>query len=355
MISVSLCMIVRDEEAVLSRCLDSVKDVVDEIVIVDTGSQDRTREIALQYTDRVFEFPWIHDFSAARNFSFEQAKMDYILWLDADDVLPDPEGFRQMLRQLPPEADTVMLPYQTAFDQEGKPTFWFYRERLMRRDPRALWKGAVHEVITPFGVTLRRDVPVRHLKPPAPYSRRNLEIYQDQLAQGKSFEPRDQFYYARELYYHREYNEAISQLEKYLEGAGWVENQIEACMVLASCHEAQGRQLNAIRALCSSFVYDRPRPAVCCRLGKIFTQQSKWEQAVFWYHTALDTPRQEESGAFISEDDTGYLPCIQLAFCYGKLKQPEKGRYYNDLAGGFKPQDPHYLHNKTYYEGILGS
>ena len=78
-------MIVRNEEDVLARCLDSVSSLVDEIIIVDTGSQDKTREIAARYTDHVYDFTWIDDFAAARNFSFSKATMDYQMWLDADD------------------------------------------------------------------------------------------------------------------------------------------------------------------------------------------------------------------------------------------------------------------------------
>ena len=66
----SVCMIVKDEEEVLARCLDSVKDAADELVIADTGSTDATVSIARRYTDRVFSFAWTDDFSAARNFSF---------------------------------------------------------------------------------------------------------------------------------------------------------------------------------------------------------------------------------------------------------------------------------------------
>ena len=76
MATVSLCMIVRNEEDVLGRCLESVKDIVDEIIIVDTGSTDRTKEIAGRFTNTVYDFPWIDDFSAARNFSFSKATID---------------------------------------------------------------------------------------------------------------------------------------------------------------------------------------------------------------------------------------------------------------------------------------
>ncbi len=79
MITISLCMIVKNEEQVLERCLASAAPLVDEIIIVDTGSTDRTREIALRFTDRLLHFAWIDNFSAARNYSFDAATQDYIL------------------------------------------------------------------------------------------------------------------------------------------------------------------------------------------------------------------------------------------------------------------------------------
>ena len=74
---ISLCMIVRNEEAVLGRCLDSVADLVDEIILADTGSTDRTKAIAAEYAAKVYDFPWCDDFSAARNFAVSQAVGDY--------------------------------------------------------------------------------------------------------------------------------------------------------------------------------------------------------------------------------------------------------------------------------------
>ncbi|WP_306481128.1 glycosyltransferase family 2 protein [Bacillus toyonensis] len=86
MITISLCMIVKNEESSLGQCLQSIEGVPDEIIIVDTGSTDKTKEIALKWTSHVLDFEWINDFAAARNFAFQHATMDYILWLDADDV-----------------------------------------------------------------------------------------------------------------------------------------------------------------------------------------------------------------------------------------------------------------------------
>src|SRR5690606_41842433 len=87
MITISLCMIVKDEEDVIGRCLDCVKDIMDEIIIVDTGSTDRTKEIVSAYTSNIYDFEWIDDFSVARNYSFSKATNDYIMWLYADYVI----------------------------------------------------------------------------------------------------------------------------------------------------------------------------------------------------------------------------------------------------------------------------
>ncbi|EFM09009.1 glycosyl transferase family 2 [Paenibacillus curdlanolyticus YK9] len=85
--SISLCMIVKNEAPSLKRCLDSVKGLVDEIVVVDTGSTDNTIDIALQYTSNVFSFTWMNNFAAARNESIRHATSDWILVLDADEYI----------------------------------------------------------------------------------------------------------------------------------------------------------------------------------------------------------------------------------------------------------------------------
>ena len=85
--SLSLCMIVKNEENTLSRCLESVKDIVDEIIIVDTGSTDNTVEIAKSYGAKVFFYKWDNSFANARNYSLSKASKDWILIMDADDEL----------------------------------------------------------------------------------------------------------------------------------------------------------------------------------------------------------------------------------------------------------------------------
>ena len=88
---VSLTMILRDEEKNLPNCLESVRGVFDEIVVLDTGSRDRTIEIARSFGARVFDFVWVDDFAAARNAALARATGDYAFWLDADDLIEPPE------------------------------------------------------------------------------------------------------------------------------------------------------------------------------------------------------------------------------------------------------------------------
>lgn len=142
MISISLCMIVKNEQEVLDRCLSSVKDLVDEIIIVDTGSTDSTKQIAKKYTKKIYNFKWIDDFSAARNFSFSKATKDYIMWLDADDVIfkKDRQNLKIIKTTLDKTIDIVMMKYNMGFDKDNNPSLSYYRERLLSRKKQYVWE-----------------------------------------------------------------------------------------------------------------------------------------------------------------------------------------------------------------------
>jgi glycosyltransferase involved in cell wall biosynthesis len=160
---VSLAMIVRDEQENLPHCLGSVAGLFDEIVVVDTGSTDRTREIAREFGARVFDFVWVDDFAAARNAALARATGDYALWLDADDVIDPPQRVRleQFIGDLRPAeqaAHVVKCACDPGPDGSGGDTV-VDRIRLfpLRQDVR--WTYRVHEQILP---ALRRaNVPVR--------------------------------------------------------------------------------------------------------------------------------------------------------------------------------------------------
>ena len=355
MVSVSLCMIVKNEEDVLERCLESAADLVDEIIIVDTGSTDRTREIAARYTDKIFDFLWRDDFAAARNESFSHAAMDYCLWLDADDVLleEDQEKIRALKEELDPGVSVVMAPYHTGFDESGRVTFSYYRERLIKNRAGMSWAGAVHEVVPPVGTVLYGDFAVTHKKTRPSDPDRNLRIYQSQLEAGKELEPRQQFYYGRELYYHHRWEEALEVFEAFLEeGRGWVENNIDACCHCAYCQKELGHEQAALAALLRTFTYDRPRAEVCCDIGLWFFQREQYRQAAYWYALALTCARDDRRGGFVSPDCYGYLPCIQLCVCYSRLGDLQRAEMFNELAALYKPDSPSVLHNRAVFQAL---
>jgi tetratricopeptide (TPR) repeat protein len=150
--TVSLCMIVKDEEAQLPRCLASARPFVDEMIVVDTGSGDRTVEIASSLGARVFSFPWSHDFSAARNESLRHAHGDWILYLDADERLQC-TGTRGCLREAAtnPGVDAFSVPINSR-KHRGDESYYHvaYNIRMFRNLPGIHFEGAVHERVEPF-------------------------------------------------------------------------------------------------------------------------------------------------------------------------------------------------------------
>lgn len=144
--TLSLTLIVKNEEHHLPRILQNAHLYADEIVIVDTGSEDRTKDIAKTYTDKVYDFVWCDDFSKARNFGIEKCTKDFILWLDADDVIPDIDA--QRIKQLlapPIDWDVCCLPYHVMLDPKGNIIRTVSRERLFRNNRNIAFRFPVHE------------------------------------------------------------------------------------------------------------------------------------------------------------------------------------------------------------------
>lgn len=146
----SVCMIVKNEENVLERCLESLKGIPDEIIIVDTGSQDQTKEIALRYTDKVFDFVWVNDFSKARNYAASKATGEWILVIDADEYV-ERESFKKFKRELkdnPPEHDILSVQIVSFVGNIGRSTSLNYHERLYRNNGLISYYRPVHEMLT---------------------------------------------------------------------------------------------------------------------------------------------------------------------------------------------------------------
>lgn len=355
-ITISLCMIVRDEEKTIERCLNSVQDIVDEIIIVDTGSTDRTRELVRKYTDKVHNFTWVDDFAAARNKVFSYATKQYILWLDADDVIfePDRIKFQKLRDGFDTAVDVVNMPYLLSFDESGQVTFSLRRNRLVKRSRNFQWKGAVHEYLEVSGNILNSDIAIAH-KSEGHDSERNLRIYEKRLAKGEEFTPRDLYYFGNELYDHKQYERALEYYVKFLDTEkGWVEDNISTCGKMADIYKSLGDQEKSQACLYKSFEYDAPRAEFCCRLGFNFLNSEKFKQAAFWYKLATELEHPIECWGPRIEACWTWLPHLQLCVCYDRLGKYELAYKHNEIARTFQPESPQILYNKKYFEGVLG-
>lgn len=350
----SLCMIVKNEEAVLDRCLAGAALFADEIIVVDTGSNDKTKEIAGKYTDKIYDFKWTDDFSAARNFSISKATGDYFMWLDADDVIDKAniKKINALKNSLNTDVNIVLMKYNTAFDNAGNPVFSFYRERIIKNDGTNYFDGEIHEAIPLTGKLEYSEIEINHKKEKTNEPQRNLRIFRKMIAKGRQLSPREQYYYGRELYYNNFYFNAVSQFNQFLaEKKGLASDNIEACLLAGKCYLKLSDEDKALEMFFKSFCYDTPRGEACCNIGDFFLERGNYETAVFWYKTALNCPQNPESG-FFQRDFYDFVPLMQLCVCYDRMGNLEKAEEYNEKAGKIKPYDKSYRYNKEYFENL---
>lgn len=168
MIRLSACLIVKNEAIFLPRCLESIRSFVDEIIVVDTGSDDDTVRIAGSYGAQVYHFAWTDDFSAARNESLRHAKGDWILYIDADETIDTENAAR--IRQVITRKDIMAATIRQRIPQQaGNIATSFYSEycRLFRCHPAIRFEGKIHEQILPAierqgGRVLCTDIIIHH-------------------------------------------------------------------------------------------------------------------------------------------------------------------------------------------------
>jgi len=235
-------MIVKNEESCLETCLNSVKDV-DEIVIVDTGSTDRTIEIAKKFTDKVHsgeEYLWRDDFSFSRNQSLEKCTGDWILIIDADEIL-EKDGVVK-IRQFIENTSSNSAHFDTI--SESNVSHIHKSIRLFRRNPDIYWKGKIHNYLSisegekvPISIIYGRSL--AHKNDPD----RALRILSKVVTEEATC-IREKFYLAREYWYRKEYEKAIIQYKEYLKVGVWGPEIAEAWLMKARCywHLKRGEQ-----------------------------------------------------------------------------------------------------------------
>ncbi|MEG0133137.1 MAG: glycosyltransferase family 2 protein [Clostridium sp.] len=353
-IDISLCMIVKDEESVIERCITSIRDAVDEVIIVDTGSSDRTKEIAESLGCKIYDFKWIDNFAEARNYGFSKATKDYIMWLDADDVIGE-ESIKRLIdlkNNFDVSVKSVTMNYVLGQDTKGNTISSLRRNRLVKRSCGFKWIGAIHEYLAVEEPIINADIDIIHKKEKH-YTDRNLRIFKSIISSGEILSVRDMFYYGNELYYNGLYDEAIEQYNKFLEfDEAWVEDRKIACKNLANCYAFKDDKDSALKILFKSFEFDAPRADFCCIIGDILLDRDIVDGAIFWYEIAAKWMPPKDYLALMDTAYYTWVPNLQLCVAYFKKGDIDKSVYHNEEAAKYIPDNPKIEYNRELFEKI---
>jgi len=239
-------MIVKDEEVMLESCLKSIQNA-DEIIICDTGSTDKTIEIAKKYTDKVFtDYIWNDNFAEARNHANSKATGDWILVIDADETL-EKNGIKKIkdiLKELPDKYDSLSCNVKSAKDG-----MLHKSPRVYKNSPKIKWLGAIHNYLN---VKSSKDVDVTITYGYSPAHKKDPDRAFRILTKEVTKNPnciREKFYLAREYYYRKIWHEAIKWYLEYIKVSTWAAEKAEAYLKLARCYW-QSRQGEKARNAC---------------------------------------------------------------------------------------------------------
>ena len=330
MITISMCMMVKNEEKILARCLDSVAELADEIIIADTGSTDATKEIAGRYTEHVYDFPWVDDFSAARNFAFSKASMEYIYSADADEVLSpeNREKFRLLKETLLPEIEIVQMKYANQlqfgtvynFDEE-------YRPKLFKRKRDFVWEAPIHETVRLTPVIYDSDIVITHL-PAESHAKRDLENFHRHCINGYRLSKRLHGLYARELMLAGDEEDFAQATDIFLESAADNERDGEemaqACCVVAKAARLAGDTITFFKYT-SKVIAEEACSEICCEMGHFYEGNEDWEEAAVWYYNAV-----YETSPILNLQAGGRESLEGLTRCYEQLGCPEQVQVYRE-------------------------
>lgn len=356
----SLCMIVKNEEETLRECLDSLCGIMDEIIIVDTGSTDDTKKIAAEYTAQIYDFEWVDDFSKARNFAFSKATGDYIYSADADESLDEinRKKLKDLKKALLPEVEIVQMIYIT--EQINHPTENFARDmrpKLFKRLREFTWIEPIHETINTAPVVYDSDIEIRHC-PRGNHSGRDFQVFEKLIGQRGALSGRLLGMYIRELY-KAGTDEALynakdflySQLSVYRENGDSVKCR-QLIAILLKIYRILDEPVQLLKLSLSDEV-TIPSAEICMELGYFFMKKEDYEEASKWFgRAAYDC----ESEIDIASSGTSAL--LALAMCCRKLARSpklkglpkaeyeekyagllEKASRLEEEAGNWKPQD----------------
>lgn len=332
MVTISLCMIVKNEEKILDRCLACVADLVDEIIIVDTGSEDRTKEIAAGYTDKIYDFKWVNDFAAARNYAFSKATKEYIYSADADEVLDEAnrEKFRILKNELMPEIEIVQMYYSNQlkfgsvynYDRE-------YRPKLFKRMRTFVWIDPIHETVRTEPVVFDSEIEIIHEQAES-HAARDLEAFRRVCGREGTLPRRLHELYARELFIAGSKEDFI-RAQEYFEAACNDTEKSEEEVREAACVTAKAARLKgdglkfykyAMKAVASGGCAE-----ICLELGYFYMDAGDYHEAAVWFYNAA-----YETESILDIHSKGDKSLLGMAECYRLLGMEEQEAEYRKMA-----------------------
>lgn len=339
MITISMCMIVKNEEAVLERCLKSTADLMDEIIIVDTGSTDKTKEIAARYTDKIYDFAWTGSFADARNASFSHAGMDYIYCADADEVLDEEnrERFRRMKQTLLPEIEIVQMyycnqmQYNSVYNYDKE-----YRPKLYKRLRQFQWEAAIHEMVVLEPIIYDSDIEILHL-PKSSHAGRDLQVFAAFGQKEERLTKRLHNLYARELFLAGEdedFKAAAGIFEKsFADETREADELKEAGCVLAHTARILGDKDMFFKYALKNIACDGCSE-MCMEIGSYYKEKKDYEEAVLWFYNAA-----YETQSLLDIRSCGDRPRLELAECYQIMGYAEQSESYREEAQRWKSEN----------------
>lgn len=354
MSSVGLAMIVKNSEDVLDICLRSISGLFEQVVIVDTGSTDRSIEIAHSHGAEVHHFEWVYDFSAARNFSFDQLKTEWAFWMDSDDILFGRENFDILFKKTQEAGvDAALLEYFYSFDPVGEKLLaqieegivsgqvpfaqaepalrqrlmtTQHRERLVRRHPNWRWIYPVHEALPVAGLRVAKfeDVKIihrRHVRDRSSHIGRNIEILK-RVPEDKRDE-RVYFYFGLEYATSGKPDEALKAFEKYISLSTLPEEKYLVHCYVSDLQRQLGNLDSAEQyAIKAVGMYPNWRDAYTCLLS-ISTAKQDWKKAYYYGSMAKISEIPDTPFAYNHlKEEIGWVPeFIQACFHMGLYEE----------------------------------
>jgi glycosyltransferase involved in cell wall biosynthesis len=304
----SLCMIVRDEAANLPVCLDSVQGLVDELVIVDTGSTDTTRDIALARGARVVDAPWTGDFGAARNLALAEARGQWILVLDADETLSPASRVR--LRELIAGNDAPRCAYNLVQkNQLATPGAHVsvHIVRLFPNDPRVRFERPIHEQVNTslerVGIRIvNTDISFDHsgyvsAEVLAGKTARNRRIIEEALAREPDGDPNLRFFYASTFFDLQEFPRAAKEYEECATRSRANRKRLERAATLKAAQAwFLAGDFDRSRALLPDHIEPGLHPLAAHLRAELAMRDGHLSEAIKWQESVLSAP------------DVAYLP-----------------------------------------------